>query len=179
QFHGTSLHHDTSFAGATFRAYKHEGDWRAYRTLKQKMADVRAQEEESFFFAQEQRARRKFKSHLYPLASDYLTLGGIKNFLSRTSGSLSTFHQDTAVAPSALNTAISVLYDYGSSYGQNIARPFLWWALQLVAFTYIYRLNADLLNTTTPWLLSVSEIVKPILLASTLSIQNSLNPLSL
>src|SRR6266404_4717808 len=39
QFHGTSLHHDTSFAGATFRAYKHEGDWRAYRTLKQKMAD--------------------------------------------------------------------------------------------------------------------------------------------
>ena len=178
RFHGTSLHHDTSFAGASFQAYEHEQDWRAYRTLKQKMAEVKAQEEESFFFAAEQRARRKFRLHLTPLPSDYIGLRAIQQILVRSRKSLSTLHQDTVVAPSVVNSAMSLLYDYASSYGQNIARPFLWWTLQLTVFAYIYWATPHLVSTAAPWL-SAGETVRPILTAVMLSIQNSLNPLSL
>jgi len=177
QFHNAQLHHDTSFAGAIFDAYEHEQDWRAYRTLKQKMSEVRAQEEESFFFAAEQRARRRFRPHYYPAWSDYFTRNGFRLAGSRLWDALTTLNPHTAVARSSFNTVVSFFYDYVSNYGQNIARPFLWWLLQYFTFAGIYLGHANQIASSASWI--NSSLAREPLLASVLSLQNSLNPLAL
>src|SRR5882724_3622669 len=110
-FHEAAVHADITFESAVFAAFKHEQDWRAYRTLKRIMATFRAQEEEGFFFAFEQRARRKFVSHVRPSLWQQLSEIDYRSVLKVWWLQMKRGHENVAVSPSITNNFISLLYD--------------------------------------------------------------------
>ena len=55
-FHEATLHSNTYFTNAKYGHHRSEEDWRAYRTLREKMGSRQATVEESEFFVHEQRA---------------------------------------------------------------------------------------------------------------------------
>lgn len=65
--HNSKLHQDTDFTDAKFPDTSSEHAARAYRTLKLAMGDVRARNEEAFFYALEQESLRKLKSTPWPV----------------------------------------------------------------------------------------------------------------
>lgn len=76
--HGSTLHQDTSFYNSKFSSFRTEEDLRAYRTLKQKMGDFRATEEEGKFFAYEQRTRCNLQ-----LQKNYFSITGFcRNYMT-------------------------------------------------------------------------------------------------
>lgn len=66
QFHNSIFHQDTNFDNTEFRDYTSVYAARAYRTLKLAMEQHRAREEQSIFFALEQKCLRNKKN--YPLS---------------------------------------------------------------------------------------------------------------
>ncbi|MGH8710197.1 MAG: pentapeptide repeat-containing protein [Burkholderiales bacterium] len=177
RFHNADLHPDMSFEGATFLAFDHEQDWRAYRTLKQHMANVKAQEEESFFFACEQRSRRRFISTTRPTFTSQLKDLKLMRALDVAWQPCKRIHDNRAVAHSSGNNFISLLYDYLSAYGQSITRPLYWWVLQLIAFWYVFLGRMESIETSSKWVTSVTY--QGPIKAAFLSLNNSLNPLAI
>lgn len=80
KFHNCELHQDTNFSGSVFRDTHSEPATRDYRTLRLAMAKLRATEEQSKFYALEQKSKQnkvdcptsiKYLSILHELTSDF------------------------------------------------------------------------------------------------------------
>jgi uncharacterized protein YjbI with pentapeptide repeats len=80
EFHNCQIHQSANFEGAVFRDVESPGADRSYRTLKLALEKLGARDEQSMFFALEQKARAKkpstpvsirFFSELYRIVSDY------------------------------------------------------------------------------------------------------------
>eukprot|EP00439_Symbiodinium_sp_Y106_P089981 s1_g2517.t1 len=144
EFHGSSLHQDTTFPSmGGFRNTKATGAAQAYRTLRLAMKQQEAHEEEAMFWALEQRSKRKHLK-LNPLKT-------WRNTLYWTPWMLSGF------------------YALLSNYGLSINRPLTALASWLFAATPLsyFCLRADvdkLFGTVSYWELfgfSLAQSVRP------------------
>lgn len=156
EFHGATVHQGTSFYRTTFLGFNTEEDWRAYRTLKLKMNEIQAQDEEGYFFACEQRAKRKVQW------KDKKFINGLKVVVS---------NKERFGESSYFVVTLSCLYDLISGYGERASTTAYWWVLQLTLFFAIYLHNANSIKST----LGSDSVANAFLM----SVKASINPLSI
>lgn len=146
QFFNSTLNSLTFLTGSKFRRCDRNDDAEAFRTLRAHFSTVKDHEQESKFFALQQRAHRK--STIY--TAKYIWLA-ILMFLHLIDNEYYTYYQKQFLnlAPKdwknksifmlknfgSLTVLISYLYDEISEYGENVSRAAAW---IIVLFSFCY-----------------------------------------